>query len=62
MAHILVIVYDVRPSGHKFKRWRGEFSCINAKNHRRDIIKFLDQLKETCPPCMKTTAEQLGGQ
>lgn len=56
MAHFVITVYDVRPSGHKQKAWRGEFWCKNAANHKKDIIKFLDQLKEKCPACMETSS------
>jgi len=52
MAHIRITVYDVRPSGHTLKAWRGDFSCRNSTKHKKDIIKFLDQLKKFCPSCM----------
>ena len=48
-----VHIYDIRPSGHRVTVWKGEFNCENAKNHKRDILKFLRQLETECPTCMK---------
>lgn len=53
MSDFGVHVYEIRPSGHRVTVWKGEFGCKNATNHKKDIIEFLDQLKDSCPVCMK---------
>lgn len=57
MSRFKIIIYDVRPSGHKLKAYEAEFGCVNSTNHKKDILKFLKQLETKCPACMKSGAQ-----
>lgn len=48
-----IIIYDVRPSGHKLKCYNATFDCAKASEHKRDILQFLKQLETECPDHMK---------
>lgn len=48
-----IVITDIRPSGHRVRAYVGEFGCANAGLHKKDILKFLEQLETECPTCME---------